>query len=260
MAMRKPYYHELRMVVRGLVPESKFKQYLTKKYRKQIDESECYRLQRIDDENFRLWGTSTNMPLQTKESMKLISSLVEKVIQKRLKGDIIECGVYRGGTSFMMAKKLIELKSDKKLYALDTFEGQPYDDFHNMPKSGWASVYSDKIPRKYIGELNNVDLNQIKNLFTKEKITNTIFLKGLFEDSFKVLQEKKFCFAHVDADSYLSVKQCIEFLHSRIISGGIIFFHDYDNADTLGCNKAVDDIFGKEIKTVKPQGTYWIKP
>ena len=100
-----------------------------------------------------------------------------------------------------------------------------------------------------------------------------IFLKGLFEKTFLEISDKKFCFAHVDADSYVSVKQCIEFLKDRMYSKGIILFDDYNYHDYKGCNKAVDESLGKSnlhiikaknISNVDEHGNvaraYWIKP
>jgi len=118
----------------------------------------------------------------------------------------------------------------------------------------------------------DVDLEQIKKWFAENGLDNTIFLKGLFVDTFKQILDKKFCFAYVDSDVYLSIKQCIEFLKNRMVSGGIIMFDDYNYRETPGCNKAVDELLGKDsivilddkrITTVNKGGTpiraYWVK-
>jgi len=171
--------------------------------------------------------------------MKITLDLLEKCIKEGLDGDVIECGVYKGGSSFQIAKKLKSLGSNKTLFALDTFEGHPYDDAEDMPKELVSQVYKKKEPKKGKGFLNDVDLNEIKNHFAKENLDNTIFLKGLFEDSFKKISDKKFCFAHIDADFYLSVKQCIEFLKKRLVPNGIIVFDDYDDEYLAGCTKRI---------------------
>ena len=147
------------------------------------------------------------------------------------------------------------------MYALDTFEGHPYDDESDMPKDLKNEVYVNTSPLKFKGKLNDVNLEAIKIRFLKENLDNTIFLKGLFEESFKKISDKKFCFAHVDADSYLSVKQCIEFLKEGMVSKGIILFDDYNSPEYLGCNKAVDDLLGRSsLKLLKHHRAYWVKP
>jgi len=193
--------------------------------------------------------------------MKLTLSLLEKCIKIDSVGDVIECGVYKGGSAFQIAKRLKQLNSNKKMYALDTFEGHPYDDYKNMSSSLRHEAYGGKKPRTYTGKLDDVDLDEIKKWFLKENLENTIFLKGLFEESFKSISDKKFCFAHVDADTYLSVRQCIEFLRNRMISGGIILFDDYNVPGLCGCNQAVNDLLGPSSLTIlKPSRAFWIKP
>ena len=152
------------------------------------------------------------------------------------------------------------LSSKKTLYALDTFEGHPYDDVEDMPKELVQQAYQKNEPRKRKGKLSDVDLNEIKNHFAKENLDNTIFLKGLFEVSFKKISDKEFCFAHVDADSYLSVKQCIEFLKKRLVPNGIIVFDDYGLDGIAGCTKAIDKLLGRDSLSILPdKRAYWIK-
>ena len=153
------------------------------------------------------------------------------------------------------------LSSKKTLYALDTFEGHPYDDDEDMPKDLVKEAYKKSEPKKHKGILADVDLNEIKNYFAKENLDNTVFLKGLFEDSFKKISEKKFCFAHVDADFYLSIKQCIEFLKIRLVPNGIIVFDDYGVDNLAGCTKAIDELLGRNSLILLPDNrAYWIKP
>ena len=94
------------------MPKSRVRSYLGEKFQKRV----------IDENNNRVWGTDTNTPLQSLEAMKFTLTLLEKCVTT-LEGDVIECGVYKGGTSFQIAKKLKSLNSKKYLYALDTFEG-----------------------------------------------------------------------------------------------------------------------------------------
>lgn len=163
--------------------------------------------------------------------------------------------------SISNCKKTKAIKFKKKLYALDTFKGHPYDDYENMSSDLRHEAYGDRQPRTYKGKLGDVNFNKVKKWFLKEELENTIFLKGLFEESFKSISDKKFCFAHVDADTYLSVKQCIEFLRERMVSGGIILFDDYNAPRLHGCNKAVDDLLGLSSLTIlKPYRAFWIKP
>lgn len=234
-------------LARKIIPEGKFKHSLSKKFEQEYAE-------------YRKSIKSTDFSYSSKTDLEYAVKLLEKCISQGLDGDVIECGVYKGGSSFLLAKKLKELNSDKKLYALDTFEGHPYDDEKNMPKELLDEAYNGELPEKMVGTLNDVNLDEIKKCFAEEKLDNTVFMKGLFEDGFKLILDKKFCFAHVDADSYLSVKQCIEFLKDRIVTNGIILFDDYNHPAYKGCNKAVDSSLGSDSLTIlKKRRAYWTK-
>lgn len=235
-------------IARKIIPNSKLKSHLARRFDKQYSEY------KKNIEN------PTDFSYCSKKENEVTLSLVEKCVKSGLEGDIIECGVYMGGSSILIAKKLVDLGSKKKLYALDTFEGHPYDDESDMPEELKNEIYLNTSPKKCKGKLNDVNLDEIKKHFFEENLDNTIFLKGLFEDSFKKISDKKFCFAHVDADIYLSIKQCIEFLKDRMVSNGIILFDDYNSPGYLGCNKAVDDLLGRSsLNLLKDHRAYWIK-
>jgi len=236
-------------ILRKLIPDSKFRQFLARKFEKKYREY----LKNLEN--------PTEFSFCSSSHLEFMLSLIEKCISKGLEGDIIECGVYKGGSCLRIAKKMKSLQSKKILYALDTFEGHPYDDLDNMPANLRKEVYNKKTPKVMKKLYDDVNLEEIKNKFMEENLDNTIFLKGLFEESFKEISDRKFCFAHVDADTYLSVKQCIEFLKPRMVSDGIMLFDDYNMPEYPGCNKAVDDLLGRSsLILLKPHKAYWIKP
>ena len=169
----------------------------------------------------------------------------------KLEGDIIECGVYRGGGCIAMSKKLRELGSDKIIYGLDTFEGFPYADEEDKTKG---------VQNAYEGHLGDTSFKDVQKEFDKKGIKNVKLIKGLFSDTFPSLKDKKFCFAYIDADIYLSTKQCIDFLKPRMVEGGIMMFDDYNSNVWEGATKAIDECLGKEnLVLIEKKGCYWIK-
>ena len=181
-----------------------------------------------------------------------------------IKGDVIECGVGWGGSSFEIAKVLKGKSKYKKLYALDVFESlPPHDIYDSAPDFLLKKRFGDnEIPTYANKQLNyEIDLEKIKRWFLNDDLTNTIFLKRKFIDSFKILNEKRFCFAHVDAGNYLSIKQSAEFLKNRIEPGGITLFDDYNRERFKGLNNAITDLFDEgSLKFITPHGAYWIAP
>lgn len=49
---------------------------------------------------------------------------VEYIVKNNIKGDCVECGVFKGGSAMMIAYTLLHFKdANRKIYLYDTFEG-----------------------------------------------------------------------------------------------------------------------------------------
>lgn len=155
----------------------------------------------------------------------------------KIKGDFAEVGVYRGGSALIIAKT----KLNKRLYLFDTFEG--------LPKTQKIDKYVES--KTMIGQFEGVR-DKLKNY------PKIFFYKGLFPDSAKGIENKKFSFVHLDVDLYKSTKDCLEFFYPRMTRGGIILTHDYPFLP--GVKKAFDDFFSDKpesiIKMIGNQGMF----
>jgi O-methyltransferase len=142
-----------------------------------------------------------------------------------LDGDVMELGVFKGGTAYMLGRKL--KSSGKTLHLFDTFEGMPevnrdYDNY-------WRK-----------GDFNETSLNSVRELLSGFDVE---IHPGLFQDTAPKLADRTFCFAHIDADIYDSVWCTTDFLYTRMPSGGIILYDDYGWQDCAGAKIAVDKFF-----------------
>ena len=59
------------------------------------------------------------------EQIKNLVVFLSKSIDENIDGDVVEFGCYVGESSKYLMKTLIELKSEKKLFVYDSFEGLP---------------------------------------------------------------------------------------------------------------------------------------
>ena len=91
------------------------------------------------------------------EATALMCDKLIEVINK-VDGDIIEFGCYKCGATIKLAKVLKEMKSNKKIYALDTFCGLPEP---NKDK--------DNMPDVYKNSMGDINLNKIKVVFISAK-------------------------------------------------------------------------------------------
>ncbi len=169
-----------------------------------------------------------------------LTGLLECIsITKKVKGDIIELGSFKGGSTTICAYFLKKIKSSKVIYACDTFEGLPYDDKFSKYTNIKGAFSSTNIP--YV-------LKKFKKFRVSDKIK---IIKGCFEDTLeKRLSKKRFSLAFVDCDLYDSTKYVLDFLYPRMEDNGIICFHDFYATgykfSVWGITKAVEEFLEKK--------------
>jgi O-methyltransferase len=154
-------------------------------------------------------------------------------------GNVVEVGVYKGGTLLMLAKALKEVCPQYRVYGIDNFEGHPYSDGHPVHYKGKYSDVDKGILEKYI-----------ENQNLKDHIT---LFKGKVEDIWPGLNLQNISFAHIDCDLYIPIKYCCEHVPGVLNKGGMMYFDDYGHEHCPGATRAVDEIFGlsKKIQEVK---------
>jgi|GEM_PF-685132 len=142
-------------------------------------------------------------------------------------GDIWECGVYKGGTSAMLANMLQDAGSQKKLYMFDTFAGiqQP----------------GDSIDSHGCGDFGDACLDSVLEYINCGSVC--MARPGLIPQSFVGLESAKIAMAHIDVVLYKSTLDCIEFIWPRLSQGGFIVFDDYGFGSCPGARAAVDKFF-----------------
>jgi O-methyltransferase len=147
-----------------------------------------------------------------------------------LEGDFAECGVYKGGTAFLIASTLRDNSiQNKQLHLFDTFAGMPAIADED------ASGYKE-------GDFGDVSLTAIKGYL---QVFNFVgFYQGLIPETFEVVKNRRFAFVHVDVDLYQTARDCCNFFYERMTKGGIMIFDDYGEPRFRFAEKqAVDEFF-----------------
>lgn len=155
---------------------------------------------------------------------------VEQV--KHLEGDMIEIGVWRGGSGALIAKKCELEKIPSKIFLCDTFCGL-------VKSSEKDSSYSG-------GEHADTSVDLVKNLVKKMGLHNTEVLVGIFpEESSQPINNNRFRFCHIDVDIYQSAKDTFDWIWKRLVPGGIVIFDDYGGLLTDGVTTMVNEVAHK---------------
>ena len=155
--------------------------------------------------------------------------LVEQAV--RLPGDVLEVGVWRGGSGCMMAKRAKMLGSPAKFFLCDTFAG--------VVKTGAKdTVYVD-------GEHSDTSFDLVKELVSSMDLDNVELLAGIFpDDTGHIVQDRQFSLCHIDVDVYQSALEVLEWAWPRMPVGGIVVYDDYSFDRCGGITTLVNDRFG----------------
>src|SRR5262249_3867326 len=147
---------------------------------------------------------------------------------------VIEMGVYRGGSAAAIGWMLRRAGLERPVHLLDTFGGMPptmeFDTHEEFD-------FSDTSAAAVAESLNRVVAGFPFRLHP-----------GFFSDTLAEVSEHSFCFAHIDADLYHSVREACEFAYPRIDTGGVMLFDDYAAPSCPGAMKAVDEFFRDKIE------------
>ena len=204
---------------------------------------------------------------------------------KKIKGDLLEAGVFRGKSLLSVALFLKKINSKKKIYAFDTWEGFPknlkknYYDKHDrwkelvkikkISKSHYNEILKNQ---KYTmfnrgvnknklnsfnlstsGDFSNCSVIDIKRKIKFLKLDNVVLIKGPFRSTMnkKKLKKLKLFSAIIDSDLYDSYKVALPFIWKRLQKKGIIFLDEYYSLKFPGARIACNDFFKKN--KIKPK-------
>lgn len=163
------------------------------------------------------------MSLHSEIAADTISELAETA-RAAPPGDLVEVGVYKGGSASALAEVAKEQK--RRLFLFDTFTGIPIAD---------ASV-----DRHKVGDFSDTSLEDVR-----AAIPEAIFKPGIFPGTMTD-DVGPIGLAHVDCDQYASVQACCTALAPRMVEGGVMVFDDYDVLP--GAKRAVDEAFAGRVK------------
>jgi O-methyltransferase len=147
---------------------------------------------------------------------------------KKLRGSLIEVGVWRGGTGALIAKRASMCGIRETVYLCDTFGG--------------VVKASDKDSQYKGGEHSDTSKQVVESLLATLGLTNAWILAGIFpEETAKSVEKQSFSFCHIDVDVYQSAKDAVDWIWERIVSGGILVYDDYGFRSCDGITRYVEE-------------------
>lgn len=184
-----------------------------------------------------------------------VQHCVEHVIKNGIPGDLIETGVWRGGSTIFMRSILKAYGvTDRTVWVADSFQGLPPPDAKNYPADRKDSHHKQSDLA--------VSVEQVQANFEKYGLLDdqVRFLKGWFKDTLPTAPIKKLAVARLDGDMYESTMDGLKALYPKLSPGGFLIVDDYGAVPA--CKKAVEDYrkehnITEEMQSIDWTGAFW---
>ncbi|MBA4197791.1 MAG: macrocin O-methyltransferase [Chitinophaga sp.] len=170
---------------------------------------------------------------------------VKYIIENKIEGDIVECGVWKGGSMMAIAETLKQLgDTNRQLFLYDTFAGMtaPTEEDVDQLNRDANSQLKDDIDKKtesivwaYSG-LEEVKAN-IKKI--QYPYVNIHFIEGDILQTIPAQLPGKIALLRLDTDWYESTKHEMIHLYPLLQKSGVLIIDDY--GFWKGSRKAVDE-------------------
>jgi O-methyltransferase len=154
-------------------------------------------------------------------TLELVSNEINK---KGLLGNVAELGVYKG----KFARYINQYFPSRVLYLFDTFEGFDTRDIEKEKQKSFSTGEQD---------FTDTSVEAVLQLMPVPEQCRPV--KGFFPESAKDIEDK-FVFVSIDADLYEPIFNGLQFFYNRLVPGGYIFVHDFNNDGYKGSRKAVE--------------------
>lgn len=179
------------------------------------------------------------------ERMYALYKAVEYVINNKIEGDFVECGVWKGGSSMLIAKTLLKFGiKDRRIWMYDTYEGmsEPTENDKDNLGTGAGELLNNASKEISDSVWCYSELEEVKSnlLTTKYPIDQIKFIKGKVEDTIPDnLPHQSISLLRLDTDWYESTLHELTYLYPILAKAGILIIDDYGH--WIGAKKAVDE-------------------
>jgi hypothetical protein len=153
-------------------------------------------------------------------------------LSRAVAGDLVECGVYNGSSAYLMCQ--FARSQGRHVYLFDSCQGlsDPTTADGSYWVKGALSMAENEI-RRNLGEFNCYTL-----------------LKGWIPERFAEVENRQFCFVHIDVDLYQPTFDSLSFFYTRLTPHGVLLFDDYGFRSCPGARRAIDEFLENKPENV----------
>jgi hypothetical protein len=203
-----------------------------------------------DSEFMKVYNECRPYTMTSLERLYSLYTSVQYILDNQIEGDLVECGVWKGGSSMMMALSLLQRgHSERSIYLYDTFEGMSEptsEDKTFVGESAQSLLERDEKEDPdsiwCYSSLEEVKKNMDKTGYPSHRIH---YIKGKVEDTLSGEKPGSIALLRVDTDWYASTKCELEQLYPLLSHKGILIIDDFGHWE--GAKKAVVEYFAETM-------------
>lgn len=185
----------------------------------------------------------------TMTSQERIYGLIEAVkylVKNKIQGDIVECGVWKGGSMLAIAEILTHMKNvHRDLFLYDTFEGMSAPSEHDVDftnqKAAELLISNENKEENFVWAYSSLDVVKQTMSYSTYPQNKIHYVKGKVEETIPYTLPGNIALLRLDTDWYESTKHELVHLFPKLAIGGVLIIDDY--GFWKGARKAVDEYF-----------------
>jgi hypothetical protein len=181
--------------------------------------------------------------MTSRERMFALWQAVDHVVRAGVPGDVVECGVWRGGSSMLAAAGLLRAGSTRPLWMYDTYEGMTAPSERDLRWDGASAL--DQFAGSARGDGTSAwahaSLEDVRSQMasTGYPVDAVRYVKGPVEETIPAQAPDAISLLRLDTDWYASTHHELVHLWPRLSPGGVLIVDDYGHWQ--GAREAVDE-------------------
>lgn len=182
------------------------------------------------------------------ERMYALYKATHYLVDAKIPGSFVECGVWRGGSA-MIAAMTLALRNDRArdVWLYDTYEGMSEPSEHDRDFRGRsaADMMEKSVDNKETSvwcysSIDEVRTNMGRTGYPAERVR---YIKGKVEDTIPGEAPEQIALLRLDTDFYESTYHELRHLFPRLSQGAVLIIDDYGH--WAGARKATDQFFAE---------------
>lgn len=217
----------------------------------QLEMATCHIMTGMGDaepEFFPLYEKCCTYTMTSWDRLYSLYMAVRYIVRNNIQGDVVECGVWRGGSMMMTALTLLASgQNNRRLFLYDTFEGLPKPDDMDVDVWGHRAM-EGWLPHRKTDESSSWAYASLEEVRANLEVTgypmrNVVFVKGMVEETMPETMPNKIALLRLDTDWYKSTRHELEHLYPLLSRNGVLIIDDYGHL--RGSRQATDEYVAK---------------